>query len=89
MCSYYYVLLLLFKQNLEECKGLSVNEEAVHVDVHFESYCPDSIDFVTNQLYPAWQKLKDDEIFTFTLYPYGKAHVSRVYLIQLNYTNLV
>jgi len=59
---------------LEESKGLSVSEEAVHVDVHFESYCPDSIDFVTNQLYPTWQKLKDDEVFTFTLYPYGKAH---------------
>lgn len=54
------------------CKD--INEEAVHLDVYFESYCPDSIDFVTNQLYPAWQKLKEDNIFTFTLFPYGKAN---------------
>lgn len=64
---------------LEACKDRLENQESgraaapVHVDVYFESYCPDSIAFVNTQLWPTWQKLQDDEVFTFTLYPYGKA----------------
>lgn len=64
---------------LEACKDRLTNQETgrtaapVHVDVYFESYCPDSIAFVNKQLWPTWQALQDDGVLTFTLYPYGKA----------------
>jgi len=43
--------------------------------VYYESLCPDSIRFITKQLYPTYQKLAFDVEFV----PYGKADVSNFY----------
>jgi len=45
----------------------------VNVEVYFESYCPDSIRFINNQLYPAWKKFKGLDVIDLKLFPYGKA----------------
>lgn len=38
--------------------GLSqANCQAVNVELYFESLCPDSINFITTQLYPTWEAL--------------------------------
>lgn len=48
----------------------------VHLEVYYESYCPDSKRFITTQLYPTWELLQD--IVYVDLVPYGKAEVSFV-----------
>lgn len=59
------------------------SSDAVHVAVYFESYCPDSIHFITQVLYPTWAKLKDTNVMKVTLFPYGKATVSIVQFLFL------
>jgi len=44
----------------------------VQVGVYYESYCPDSIAFVTTQLWPAWQDTGVPAIMNVTMVPYGK-----------------
>jgi len=46
---------------------------AVNVSVYFESYCPDSIRFITKVLYPAYQALNSTGIMNLHLIPFGKA----------------
>lgn len=46
----------------------------IHLDVYYETNCPDSMRFITNQLYPAYRDLKD--IVSIHLIPFGKARVS-------------
>lgn len=49
-------------------------QEVTQVTVYFESYCPDSVKFLTTQLFPAYASpLK--EHMNVTLVPYGKAKV--------------
>jgi len=49
----------------------SVNAQKLHVAVYYESLCGDSIRFITNQLNPAYESLKDYiEIF---FVPFGKS----------------
>lgn len=49
-------------------------QEVTQVTVYFESYCPDSVKFLTTQLFPAYASpLK--EYMNVTLVPYGKAKV--------------
>ena len=45
------------------------------MSVYYESLCPDSIRFVTQQLYPNWLHF-GPEILTVDLNPFGKANVS-------------
>ncbi|KAL3272566.1 hypothetical protein HHI36_014036 [Cryptolaemus montrouzieri] len=43
----------------------------VRVSIYYECLCPDSINFINNQLYPNYQNLKDK--ITVDFVPYGKA----------------
>ena len=45
------------------------------MSVYYESLCPDSIRFVTKQLYPSWKHFGKD-ILKVDLNPFGKANVS-------------
>merc|ERR1719384_1128776 len=47
----------------------------VKMSVYYESLCPDSIRFVTQQLYPNWLHF-GPEILTVDLNPFGKANFS-------------
>merc|ERR1719242_1755137 len=47
--------------------------QTVKLSVHYESLCPDSIRFVTGQLYPSWKHFGDD-ILKLDLNPFGKAN---------------
>ncbi|CAK8671419.1 unnamed protein product [Clavelina lepadiformis] len=58
------------KQGNDKLNGTS----PVRVSVYFESYCPDSINFITTVLYPTWEKLHSTGIIHLMLIPYGKAH---------------
>jgi len=64
---------------LEACKTRIFNElnrysaSPVKVDVHFETYCPDSIAFYLGQVFPTWSKLKDSGVLDLNLFVYGKA----------------
>lgn len=46
----------------------------VNVDVYFEALCPDSHNFIINQLYPNWEDIKDYVHIRFI--PFGKSTVS-------------
>ncbi len=35
------------------------SQQPVGVDLYYETLCPDTVRFFKNQLFPAWQKLKD------------------------------
>lgn len=43
----------------------------VKMDVYYESLCPDSINFIVDQLYPTWKKL--EKYLTIEFIPFGKA----------------
>lgn len=46
----------------------------IHIDVLYESLCPDSIEFITKQLYPAWNEIAP--YVDIKLIPFGKSAVS-------------
>ena len=48
--------------------------QTVKLSVHYESLCPDSIRFITTQLYPSWQHFGEN-ILHLDLNPFGKANV--------------
>uniref|UniRef100_A0A3Q2ZTB3 Gamma-interferon-inducible lysosomal thiol reductase n=2 Tax=Kryptolebias marmoratus TaxID=37003 RepID=A0A3Q2ZTB3_KRYMA len=56
-----------------ELKAISSNQTVprVSVAVYYESLCPDSRYFITQQLFPTWTMLQD--IMSVTLVPYGNA----------------
>ena len=60
-----------FHKHHGENKSLSATAPPVHLELYWESLCPDSIRFIVKQLKPAFEKVKD--IFAIKLYPYGKA----------------
>jgi len=70
---------MVFLQVYEQCKlkfsSLNEDAEPVKVDVYFESFCPDSQRFITQQLAPTY-KLMPTNILEPTLVSYGKATVS-------------
>ena len=47
----------------------------IEVGVYFESLCPDSEKFITEQLYPTFKKLYGKKVFNLELIPYGNAKV--------------
>jgi len=57
-------------ENIKESQ--SINTEQVVLDIYYESLCPDSIDFITKQLYPTRKKLDKYIIPRFN--PFGKAN---------------
>jgi len=53
--------------------------DPVHLDVYYESLCPDCSGFIERQLYPTWKLLGNMAgIFTVALYPYGNTHETRL-----------
>ncbi|XP_012287566.1 GILT-like protein 1 [Orussus abietinus] len=51
--------------------GQGVNAKKVNVDLYYEALCPDSINWIKNQLVPNYGDLK--EFIEITFVPYGKA----------------
>ena len=50
--------------------------DPVHLDVYYESLCPDCSGFIERQLYPTWKLLGNMAgIFTVALYPYGNVSI--------------
>nr|ATU82950.1 secreted Thiol reductase-like protein [Pristhesancus plagipennis] len=55
---------------------LAQNHKMTPVTVYYESLCPDSIKFITMQLFPAWEtELKS--YMNLTLVPFGKANYTQ------------
>ena len=48
----FLTIFVVFVANVE-------SQQPVGVDLYYETLCPDTVRFFKNQLFPAWQKLKD------------------------------
>ena len=59
--------IFLFLQQIQ-------GKETVNIQVYYESLCPDSINFITKQLYPTYQALGNYMDIEFI--PFGNADVS-------------
>ena len=66
--------ILLFLPFLLAFVYADENDDRVKVNVYIESKCPDSKNFVNEQLYPTYQTLKP--IINLKLVPYGNADVT-------------
>ena len=55
---------------------ISQAENHLSIQVYYESLCPDSIDFITQQLFPTFQKL--GKYLTIEFKPFGNAKVSKI-----------
>ncbi|XP_065210246.1 GILT-like protein 1 [Planococcus citri] len=53
------------------------NENKTIAAVYYETYCPDSIKFITTQLYPTYEKL-NGTYFTPHLQPFGRANITNL-----------
>lgn len=51
----------------------SINAQKLHVAIYYESLCGDSVRFITNQLNPAYEELKNYIDIFFV--PFGKSWV--------------
>ena len=46
--------------------------QPVHLELYYESLCPDCSGFIINQLLPTWNKLKNTSAaFTLSMFPFG------------------
>jgi len=64
-------LLLMCLFLTASVNGQDVSAKPVKVSVYYEALCPDSINFIRNQLWPSYQSIK--EIMDVDLVAYGKA----------------
>ncbi|KAK4883205.1 hypothetical protein RN001_006524 [Aquatica leii] len=49
-----------------------IEEKVLKVSIYYEALCPDSIQFITKQLYPVYSKINSSLLLDFV--PYGKAN---------------
>ena len=68
-----FVLLFTLMQN-----GVVNCQEKVNITVYYESLCPDSIEFITGQLYPTYQSL--EKYLNVEFVPFGNAEVNNYFL---------
>merc|ERR1712130_193824 len=72
------ILFLVFLLRPALSSALSLGKEGLALQptadltVYYEALCPDSINFVTTQLTPAWQMFGEDLVINFK--PFGKAN---------------
>ncbi|KAL1492143.1 hypothetical protein ABEB36_012631 [Hypothenemus hampei] len=69
------VAILFFSFALCQARNIAV-EDVVQVQLYYESLCPYSIDFIVNQLYPAYKDLS--KYINLELVPWGNAHETTV-----------
>ena len=69
-----YVTKLIVTINFYFIQGFY--SKNVTLNIYYESLCPDSIDFITKQLYPTWKNLGKYIIPVFK--PSGKESVSKM-----------
>ncbi|KAI4454554.1 gamma-interferon inducible lysosomal thiol reductase gilt [Holotrichia oblita] len=62
------------------------HDHKVNVAVYYESLCPDSIAFVTKQLYPALEKPEINKHVNLTLVPYGKSMTNKTNTKDIKFT---
>ena len=67
----YHLLFVTCIASLLVIGDTQIEEHKVHVDLYYESLCPDCSGFITTQLKPTWNKLS--AIMSISLYPYGNA----------------
>ena len=58
-------------------RSLKTPAEKVVIEVYYESLCPDSQRFITEQLYPTWKTL--GKYMEVKFFPFGKASVRPIY----------
>ncbi|XP_065076032.1 GILT-like protein 3 [Ochlerotatus camptorhynchus] len=61
-----------FESNKESAVGDGADDK-LQVSIYYEALCSDSFSFITNQLFPAWQKHRDQ--MDLKLVPFGKAYI--------------
>ncbi|XP_069956198.1 gamma-interferon-inducible lysosomal thiol reductase [Cherax quadricarinatus] len=73
-----HITLLLLGLTASPCLAEVTGEPGapVKVSVYYETLCPDSQRFITNQLYPVWLNLMD--IMEIDINAYGKANDTEV-----------
>lgn len=70
-----FYLTFYYKDKTASNLFLFVLQDAIKVSVYYESLCPYSIRFITQQLYPNYYRFADN--LNLDLVPYGKANVSK------------
>ena len=58
---------------LNSCREFYSNTDPVSIELYYESLCPFCRQFITEQLYPTWNKLLKTGIMNVTLVAYGNA----------------
>ena len=70
-----FTVFLLLSSGLHLSKANSVEDRCrVKVELFYDTFCPDVIDFIQGKLYPAWEELSD--IMEIHWKPYGFTQVS-------------
>ena len=72
MNSLYYIFLFFA---LSYSSSSSSSESSVKLSVYYESLCPDSINFISSQFFPAWKRF-GSQTLNVDLHPFGNANVS-------------
>ena len=73
------IFVLLFAILIQN--GVVNCQEKVNITVYYESLCPDSIEFITGQLYPTYQSL--EKYLNVEFVPFGNAEVNTNYFLYI------
>jgi len=66
--------ILIFLETLLLFSPIVFAIQPVHLELYYESLCPDCSGFIINQLLPTWNKLKNTSAaFTLSMFPFGNA----------------